>query len=74
MKNADSVIIYRIVHNFKGIPCAVKPNNRVFLRKSLNHSVTYFTLKRVQDILFGNIMPERGLVELNYDVHWANVA
>ena len=74
VKNADSVIIHRIIQKFKRVSGAVKPDNGVFLRKPFNRSIAYLGLKGVQNILPVDVMPKRRFVELNDYVHGANIA
>ena len=73
MENADGVIIYQIVHKFKRVAGAVKPDNGVLFRKPINGGGIYFGFKRVQNILLANMMPKRRLVELNNDVHASTI-
>ena len=42
MKNRNSAIINRIIHDFNGISSTIKTNNSEFFRKFLNNSVNYF--------------------------------
>ena len=52
----------------------VKTNNCMFLGKPLNRGVTYFCLKRVQDVFLADVMPKRRLVELNGNIHNQTIA
>jgi len=74
MKNTDSVIIYHIVHNFKGVTGTVKTNGSVFFRKPLNRRRIHSVFNSVKNVLPADIMPKRRFVELNDDFHKESIA
>jgi hypothetical protein len=74
VKNDNSVIVTRIIHNFKRIPGAVKTNNDVFFGKFVNRGGVYFGFENVQYVLSADTVPECRFVELNYNVNREKIA
>jgi len=87
MENTDSVIIYRIIHNFKRVAGTVKrgtfalrarlrfkPNNRVLFRQLAKRGIANSVPVGAQNILFLNLMPKRRFVEFNDNIHGVNIA
>jgi hypothetical protein len=87
MKNANGVIVNRVIDDLKRIPRTVKANDTVFIRKLPNQSIKRGTfalrtrlsihdsvVKCMNNVLFADIMPERGLMKLNGNIHRIRIA
>jgi len=69
MENIDIFFINRVIHDFKGLPLAIKPYRGALFRKFIDYSVMDFCLKGMHDILFAYTMPKCRLVEFNRNLH-----
>jgi len=74
MKNVNSVIVNRVICNFKRISSTIKTNNSVLFRKFLNCCSIYLGFEGIHYVLFTEPMPKRRFVELDDNIHEVNIA
>ena len=69
MEYISSIFINKIIHNFKDVATSVKPREQEFVVIIFKKTIKQWSRKSHANIIFGNTMLERRLIEHIFSDH-----